>query len=358
MGTKCEDPMNIRINALRIVDDSPVDARLELQDAISDFNQAVGSAQLRGQRLVALLNDPHVVYKASEEELFKVRTNVNRITKSAQSVTGAIDRSLVEIITSRITSRGRHVDGLLEHFKAKLDEIARATLDKIDDRLESEWRIVEECYNQARDPSGSLDPGLYCFQQAKVEYYWLRLSNKPEFGNKDRSNRVPNHPLTIEQRTELDQEWKAGIRNEWNDFWIRTLSNCVLGPTLFYPVGVSPTATVHRSLEDIPQYLFRVYDSKSSGLNSATVFASDHSLVPNGAPASKVDLFSLSDDRVSDMLHHHLEKKNCFCGRGPLSNGDISDNLVSWTSSFMYASSTQYGSLMSAVPLPPMFISA
>ncbi|KAF5534698.1 regulator-Ty1 transposition [Fusarium mexicanum] len=207
MGTKCEDPINIRINALHIVDDSPVDPRSELQDAIRDFNQAVASAKLRGQRLVALLNDPDVVYKASEEELFKVRTNVNRITKSAQSVTGAIDRSLVEIITSRITSRGRH-------------------------------------------------------------------------------------------RTELDQEWKAGIRNEWNDFWIRTLNNW---------------------------------------LNSATVFTSNHSFIPNGAPASKVDLFSLSDDRVSDMLHHHLEEKNCFGGRGPLSNGDLSDNLVSWTSSFMNA---------------------
>ncbi|KAG5803458.1 hypothetical protein H9Q74_011535 [Fusarium xylarioides] len=155
MGTKCEEPINIRINALRIVDDSPVNPRSELQDAIGDFNQAVASAQLCGARFVALLNDPDVVYKASEEELFK-------------------------IITLCTVPRECHVDGLLEQLKAKIDEIARATLDKIDDRLESEWRIVEECYNQARHPSGSLDPDFYCMQQVKVEHYWMYQPNNSE----------------------------------------------------------------------------------------------------------------------------------------------------------------------------------
>ncbi|RKL04672.1 hypothetical protein BFJ68_g3049 [Fusarium oxysporum] len=96
MGIKFEDavdPINISINTLSI-SDQPC-------KTISDFNQVVASAQLRGQRLVALLNDPKIVYKASEDELFKVHANANRITKSAQSVTGAIDRSLVEIITAR-----------------------------------------------------------------------------------------------------------------------------------------------------------------------------------------------------------------------------------------------------------------
>ncbi|PNP79441.1 hypothetical protein FNYG_07276 [Fusarium nygamai] len=117
MGTKGEDavdPINIHINALRIVDDSPVNRRSELQDAISDFNQAVTSAQLRGQRLKALLDDPSVVYKASEEDICKVGANVERITKLAQSVTGAIDRSLIDIIISRTRHRGPHVEALLK----------------------------------------------------------------------------------------------------------------------------------------------------------------------------------------------------------------------------------------------------
>ncbi|KAF5722459.1 hypothetical protein FMUND_2971 [Fusarium mundagurra] len=210
MGTKCEDPIIIHINALRIVDDSPVNPRSELQDAISDFNQAVASAQLRGQRLVALLNDPGVVYKASEEELFKVRANVNRITKSAQSVTSAIDRSLVEIITSRVVPRGPHVDGLLDHFKAEIDGIARATLDKIDDRLENEWRIIEECYIQARDPSGSLDPYLYALQQAKVEHYWTYQSNSLGSINRDSRTNVPNDPLTSNREINLTRSGTLG----------------------------------------------------------------------------------------------------------------------------------------------------
>jgi hypothetical protein len=340
MGAKYEDavdPINIRINTLRIVNDSAVNPRSALQNATSDFNQAVASAQLRGSRLVALLNDPNVVYKASEEELFKVRANVNRITKSAQSVTGAIDRSLVEIITSRTGPRGRHVDGLLEYFKAEIDDIAREKLDKIDDRLESEWRTVEECYNQAMDPSGSLYPKLYSLKLSRDDSYWTYQSNHSGFNNMDSRTRVPNQYLTPEQRAELDGKRETEIRSDWNNFWIRTLNECLSGPTLFHPQGASPSATIHRSFEDVPRYLFRVYDSKSLGLNSDTVFASDHSFVPYGALAPKVDLRSLDDLRASDMLYDHLERKNCFNGSRLSSNGELRDNLVSWTSSLMNA---------------------
>lgn len=108
MGTKgadAVDPIHVRVGILRIIDDGPVNHRSELQDAISDFNQAVASAQLRGARLVALLNDPSIVYKASEQDICKARANVDRITNLAQSVTGAIDRLLIDIIVSRTGHR-------------------------------------------------------------------------------------------------------------------------------------------------------------------------------------------------------------------------------------------------------------
>ncbi|KAF4487806.1 hypothetical protein FAGAP_11342 [Fusarium agapanthi] len=174
MGTKYEDAVDSTItritNALRIVDNGPVNLRSEVQNAISDFNQAVEFAQLSEARLVALLNNPFAIYQASKEELFKIRASVIRIRKSIQNVTGASDRSLVGIITSRTGLRGRHVDGLLKHFRAEIDDIVLKTIDKIDQRLECEWRIAEECYNQARDPSGSLYPERY-FELSSDDLY-------------------------------------------------------------------------------------------------------------------------------------------------------------------------------------------
>jgi hypothetical protein len=155
MGTKFEDSINMHISSLRIVDDGPVNPRSELQDAISDSNQAVASAQLRGARLVALLEDPDVVYKASEEELFTVRANVNRITKSSESVTGAIDRSLVEIITWRTGPQGRRIDELLDFFNSHISDIAHSELDNLDEGPASEARIIENCCIQAILPSTS-----------------------------------------------------------------------------------------------------------------------------------------------------------------------------------------------------------
>ncbi|KAF5661558.1 hypothetical protein FCIRC_11798 [Fusarium circinatum] len=295
MGTKCEDAINIRINALRIVDDSPVSPRSELQDAISDFNQAVASAQLRGQRLVALLNDPDVVYKASEDELFKVRANVNRITKSAQSVTGTIDRSLVEIITSRTGPRGRRVDELLEFFSSQINDIARGELDNVDNGRESEGRVIEKCCIQAMRPSGTLDPSQYFAALSTEDPLW---SCRPQFlGFRDlEGGRVASRYLSPDQSTSL--QWP---------------------------------------FQDVPRYLFRVYDSKSSGFNSDTVFASEHSSAQYGAPGRKLNILSLDDRSASGMLYNHLERKDCFNGSGSFNDGRKEDNLVSWTSSLMNA---------------------
>ncbi|KAI3583903.1 hypothetical protein IWW34DRAFT_830317 [Fusarium oxysporum f. sp. albedinis] len=163
--------------------------------------------------------------------------------------------------------------GLLEYFKAESGDIAREKLDNIDDRLESEWRILEECYNQAMDPSGSLYP----------EQYFLSLTrDDPSSAYRSRCSGFSN----MDSRTR----------------------------------GVSPSATIKLSFADVPRYLFRVYDSKSSGLNFNTVFASEFSFVPYGALVPKVNLLSLGAINASNMLYNHPERKNCFIGS---SFGDV-----------------------------------
>lgn len=117
---------------------------------------------------------------------------------------------------------------------------------------------------------------------------------------------------------------------------IRTLNNRLSGPTLFHHQGVSPSATIKLSFADVPRYLFRVYDSKSSGLNFSTVFASEFSFVLYGALVPKVNLLSLGAINASNMLYNHPERKNCFSGSS-FGDGKLRDKLVSWTSSLMNA---------------------
>ncbi|VTT58906.1 unnamed protein product [Fusarium fujikuroi] len=165
---------------------------------MSDFNQAVTSAQLRGARLVALFNDPDVVYKASEEEMLK----------------------------------------------------------------------------------------------------------RP----------------SPDQRSGLNRWREAEMRTVWNNFWTQLLNPYPMDPTIFLP----SSASLPWSFQDVLWYLFQIYDSKSSGLNSDAVFASEHSSTQYGALGPKLAI-----------LYNHLERKNCFNGSESSKNTGQGDNLVPWTSSLM-----------------------
>lgn len=115
------------------------------------------------------------------------------------------------------------------------------------------------------------------------------------FASLDSLAEAPNHSLIAIQRTdqETNRILQAGIRNDWNDFWVRTMNNCPSGPTLFRtrPQGLSPSVAIHRSLDNIPRYLFRIYDSNSSGLNTDTVFASEHSFSQDGTQHQRSTFF-------------------------------------------------------------------
>jgi hypothetical protein len=114
-------------------------------------------------------------------------------------------------------------------------------------------------------------------------------------------------------------------RQNWIDFWIRVLSNSPAGPTLFYPPASFNTQSLN--FDAVPQYLFRTFDEASSGRNDESVIASIASIV--GPESSRIDLLALEKHRAAELLHMHLTKE-CF-------GGEESDNLMSWTSSLLFA---------------------
>ncbi|WYZ42731.1 hypothetical protein EsH8_VI_000430 [Colletotrichum jinshuiense] len=83
-------------------------------------------------------------------------------------------------------------------------------------------------------------------------------------------------------------------------------------------------AQLLRALKEIPRYLFRVHASNTSGQTSSTEVVSRTALL--GRPSAEQDIFAMPSRDAADMLNCHL--------RGWPRD---SDNLMSWTSSLLFA---------------------
>jgi hypothetical protein len=184
---------------------------------------------------------------------------------------------------------------ILEYFDNNIKAIVKKFLSKPRD-ADTIWKIVEECCIQSV-PSGLLDPNDYFVSI-------LQPDNTP----------CPEEDIT-------PREWKWHVKQDWLDFWGRSLNKCPGGPTIFVP----PKGRFRADAEGDPPYLFRTYDSQSWGLNSADTIASvGHQTY--GPANGKIDIFSMKEEQASGMLYKHLKMDG-------ISTTD--DNLVSWSSSLM-----------------------
>ncbi|KAK4497643.1 hypothetical protein PRZ48_010296 [Zasmidium cellare] len=138
----------------------------------------------------------------------------------------------------------------------------------------------------------------------------------------DDRDREPNQGLldagdrVIQAAREIDEKWK--------DFWLAALTKCPGGPTLFNPPAPLEDGGIWLAP---PRYLFRVSDSRSSGTSNGSFVASIASV--STPDESRLDLLSLDEEEARKRLYGHLTKSTVV--------GDIDDNLMSWTSSLLFA---------------------
>ena len=78
----------------------------------------------------------------------------------------------------------------------------------------------------------------------------------------------------------------------WIDFWVLVLHRCPDGPMLFYPPAIREVKLQTFATTDMPQYLFRTFDEKSSGRSDDNVVAS-MARVADSPEESRKDLLSL-----------------------------------------------------------------
>ncbi|KAF7953046.1 hypothetical protein EAE96_006267 [Botrytis aclada] len=132
----------------------------------------------------------------------------------------------------------------------------------------------------------------------------------------------------MQNRQEARGREKERGNETWVKFWVLILGRCPNGTTLFYPPASHEIELQMLETADIPHYLFRTFDTVSSGKNDNSVVASLASVYKSPRD-SRIDLLSLSADKAIDMMHTHLKKS--------LRGGEHTDNLVSWTSSLLFA---------------------
>lgn len=80
-----------------------------------------------------------------------------------------------------------------------------------------------------------------------------------------------------------------------------------------------------QTFDDIPRYLFRIFNPKSKG--TTDTFWTKSMSARRDEEDCTIDIFSKPDDQVADMLYRHLRWWR----------GRPDDNLVSWTSSLLFA---------------------
>ncbi|KAF4993921.1 hypothetical protein FDECE_13272 [Fusarium decemcellulare] len=338
------------IGGLSITDDPPVLKHIQannsaLTEAILDFNRIAAVTRSRGDDVIASTSDAHIADGGVLEKICSLRRRANELADAVKTLRDATEESIVHRLAVLGGQRDARTKRLMSYFKEPIKVIVRSVLDESNDEASILWKIVEECYNEAVRPSGTLKcvnyydslrglarPYALGFDREKLHAHQNRLIVDEDYAEDWRRilRKNPDSEITAREQEERD----------WISLWVRAVSRCPDGPTLFYPPAASNVAqSIDSPFKNAARYLFRAFDRKSSGTNNDDVVASTMSKSERGT-----DILSLATHDAAKMLLGHLNK-------GPF-NGLARDNLMSWSSSLMFV--IQYAIWRSQVgKLPP-----
>lgn len=255
----------------------------------------------------------------------------------------ACARLVQRVIISGILSLG-NADPLrqemVKSFEAEINSISHEILMETGNTSDTiRLQVVEKCYFETLR-GGKLDGDNYFGPRHDAALGWPYdpdYESEQYYEHEDRLDIDENYRESF--RKKCDRRLYEAHREEesWTRYWLGVLQACPSGPTLFdidQPLnpwtpemsGRAPSTSFE--LGETPRFLFRIFDKKSAGLNNKTIIASQASF--KGDPGSRVDILSLNSSEAADLLHRHLDQM-------PYGAADDSDNLVSWTTSFLFA---------------------
>ncbi|KAH6874407.1 hypothetical protein B0T10DRAFT_586371 [Thelonectria olida] len=261
----------------------------------------------------------------------KSRTNVSEIERRRIKLCEHVVDTLVDALVDAVYIIGlpdpveTPVGGLVSFFDKQMRAIAHDILINSNHPACILWKIAEKFYMEALSTSVRLHANN-CFSSREAECRKL-LSDQAMYEHMICLRDDKDYLEACRKKRDLYEAAKKRKSDSWISIWFGALNNCPGGPTLFCPPARPVAGPLRRPSQNIPQYLFRVFDSKSWGQNDDTIVGSrmSHWESPE---LQNINLLSLRPHVASKMLYNHLTWR---CG-------DIgSDNLVSWTCSLMFA---------------------
>jgi hypothetical protein len=282
-------------------------------------------------------SEPLMRYLDTDELLFENLTildTLGRDTRILSNTVVSMNDTTQILVAAHISSLGEQspeVRKLLSYFRPQLKTIIGGVLSTTRDGEPKLLSILEECYKHSLDDGyGALccdgyfntlkeaalgspyDPD---YQSAEYYEYENRMQVDQNYARaqRKRSEKMHSEERAREQKT----------KGAWIGFWLHALQECPGGPTLFVP-----TETLRS--DGVPltsRYLFRAFDSASSGLSNDTVVASTASMYSD-LEVSQLNLLSIDKREATLRMLEHLEK--------PLFGGSNSDNLMSWSNSLLF----------------------
>ncbi|PSN60056.1 hypothetical protein BS50DRAFT_604914 [Corynespora cassiicola Philippines] len=303
-----------------------------LQDAVHRLIRYTNTIESKVQSVKSLVEDANSSGNLPITEVCSL-TITSNIRTTIDALNEAIETSVITNLKSLGNQSSTVVPKILSHFDEQIKDIVREVLNKTSNSGEVLWKVAEECYKQVTSSSGVLHADDYFVPLEEASLGWPYDHDYEREEYYEHESRLEVNELyaaafqkKIERKLEADRKSRQSWTDFWTGFWVRVLNSSPGGPTLFYP----PASCYAQSLnfDAVPKYLFRTFDSASSGINDKSVIASTASKFGSQGK-SLTDILTLERDSATDLLHTHL-KKSCF-------EGYWADNLMSWTSSLLFA---------------------
>ncbi|KAK1092830.1 hypothetical protein LTR48_003573, partial [Friedmanniomyces endolithicus] len=189
---------------------------------------------------------------------------------------------------------------------------------------------LEKCYEQSSSQGGELHIDGYFAPLYEASPAWPYDPDYEAEQYNDDEDRLQvdedyaeAESMRQQRRSESRGESERRTNWTWIGFWVQLLNKCLGGPTLFWSLANDDPG----DLPESPRYLFRTFDSASSGKSDEDMVASSASIYMPGI--SRDDLLSLEPKEACKKLCVHLGK-TCF------GDADHADNLMSWSSSLLF----------------------
>ncbi|KAL5430181.1 hypothetical protein PMIN06_012591 [Paraphaeosphaeria minitans] len=307
-----------------------------LQHATEMLVQPTNKITLQAQCIKSVADDAFPSTNLPITEVCSLREGAMRLANIATNLKDTIEvlnevtecSIIAQLKSLGVSGRSFLIEKLFAHFDEEIKNIIWKVLNDTSDQS-MEWRVAEECYKQADSPLGSLHADGYFdpLEEAQLEWpYDPDFESEEYYEHENRLFVNEDYAAAFQTQTERRDQVRRKDRQKWMDFWVRVLSNSPDGPTLFYP----PASFNEQYLrfDVVPQCLFRTFDDASSGRNDENVIASIAS-ISGSHESSRTDLLALEKDSAAELIHMHLTK-DCF-------GGEKSDDLMSWTSSLLFA---------------------